>query len=69
MLVSAYGYGIFVYIMAAIPLSMKQNGFEFATIAFYLIGWRNTNLISIAISIIILLIAIKRRKFLSVATQ
>ncbi|MCK9782796.1 MFS transporter, partial [Proteus columbae] len=38
-------------------------------IAFYLIGWHNTNLISIAISIIILLIAIKLRKFLSVATQ
>ncbi|EST58828.1 hypothetical protein K151_1620 [Proteus hauseri ZMd44] len=33
-IVSACGYGILVYMMAAIPLSMKQNGFEFATIAF-----------------------------------
>ncbi|MEQ4921937.1 MFS transporter [Proteus hauseri] len=32
--VSAIGYGILVYTMAAIPLSMKQSGFEFSTIAF-----------------------------------
>lgn len=33
-IVSALGYGIVVYMVGAIPLSMKQNGFEFATIAF-----------------------------------
>ncbi|WP_109420033.1 MFS transporter [Proteus terrae] len=33
-IVSTLGYGVVVYMVGAIPLSMKQNGFEFATIAF-----------------------------------
>lgn len=33
-IVSALGYGVVVYMVGAIPLSMKQDGFEFATIAF-----------------------------------
>ncbi|MBI6527890.1 MFS transporter [Proteus vulgaris] len=33
-IVSALGYGVVVYMVGAIPLSMKQNGFEFASIAF-----------------------------------
>lgn len=33
-IVSALGYDVVVYMVGAIPLSMKQNGFEFATIAF-----------------------------------